>query len=703
MTTALGLIILLFAAPAYFFSTAINARSTAHRVPAISPASLSPTRADLTVAADGSGDFTTVQQAVDRVPENNSRRFVIYIKPGTYKEQVRVPIDKPYVTFLGDTPEKTVLTFNLSNSQVGSTSASFSTYIGASDFYAANLTFENSYGAGSQAVAILVDADRAVFRNCRFLGWQDTLYAKGGRQYYKDCYIEGHVDFIFGAATAVFENCHIHSKGPGYITAQMRFGEAEPTGFVFRQGRLTGSNTSKGVFLGRPWRPFARVVFLKTEMQAHVLPAGWDNWRDPEREKTAWFGEYKSHGKGANPKARVKWSRQLARAEAKEFLPENFLKGPDGWRPNSADFLWQMKNPPAFKPVTWDDVLKQSPEWYATDEATRIADNVILYQRNNGGWDKNVDMARVLTEREKTGIAKDKSQTDTNIDNGATYTQLAYLAKVFTAKNIERHKTAFLSGFDYLLAAQYENGGLPQYFPLRKGYYSRITFNDGAMIGVLKIFRDVARQKSADAFVDEARRRKAGLAVQKGIECILKTQVMVQGQRTVWGAQHDEITLAPAPARKFEPVSLSAGESVGIVRFLMGIDQPNAQVVAAIEAAVAWFEKSKLNGIRWVRTPDKSTPGGFDRVVVKDPAAGPIWARFYEIGTNRPIFAGRDGETKYSVAEIEAERRNGYEWYVTSPAALLEKDYPAWKKLLADHRTDRTHWTYKPINRLKRI
>ncbi|MEO8436214.1 MAG: pectate lyase [Pyrinomonadaceae bacterium] len=682
MTRVLGLIALLFALPASSFTAAILADPIRHHVLIASrSAPQSPKRSDFTVAADGSGDFTTVQQAVDRIPENNSQRFVIYIKAGTYKEQVRVPTNKPYVTFLGEQPEKTRLTFGLGNSQVGSTSASYSTYIGASDFHAANLTFENSFGVGSQAVAILVDADRAIFRNCRFLGWQDTLYAKNGRQYYKDCYIEGHVDFIFGAATAVFENCQIHSKGAGYITAQMRFSESEPSGFVFRRGRLTGSNTGKGVFLGRPWRPFGRVVFLQTEMQAHILPAGWDNWRDPEREKTAWFAEYRSQGKGANPTARVNWSRQLAAEEAKQFFPENFLKGPDGWRPDSADFLWQTKNPPAFRAVTWDESLKQSAEWYATDEATRIADNVILYQRNNGGWEKNIDMATVLTEREKADIAKSKSNTDTTIDNGATYTQLAFLAKVFTAKNLERHKIAFLSGLDFLLAAQYENGGFPQYFPVRKGYYSHITFNDGAMIGVLKLFRDIARQKSASAFVDEARRRKVEQAVQKGIECILKTQVVVNSQRTVWCAQHDEITLAPAPARKFELISLSGGESVGIVRFLMGIDQPDPQVVAAIEAAIAWFEKSKLKGIKWVRLPDKSTPGGFDRVVIKDPEAGPIWARFYEIGTNKPIFAGRDGETKYSVAEIEAERRNGYEWYVTSPAALLDKDYPEWHRL----------------------
>jgi len=638
-----------------------------------------PKQADLVVAADGTGNFTSVQQAIDRVPENNRRRFVIYVKPGVYKEQIKVPPHTPYLTIRGDQPEKTILTFDLSNPKVGSTSATYSTYIGASDFYAENLTFENSFGVGSQAVAALVEADRAVFRNCRFLGWQDTLYAKGGRQYYKQCYIEGHVDFIFGAATALFEDCEIRSKGPGYITAPMRFSEAETTGFVFRRCRLTRIDTVKGVFLGRPWRPYGRVVFIETQMGEHIIPAGWDNWRDPAREKTAWFGEFKSSGPGANPRARVKWSHQLTAAQAKDFS-QNFLKGSDRWDPTQADADWKTQMPPAFKTVSWDDALKQSAEWYATDEATRIADNVVLYQRENGGWPKNIDMAMVLTEREKATVAKNKSESDTTIDNGATFTQLAYLARVFTAKNLERHKLTFIKGLDFLLAAQYANGGFPQYFPLRKGYYTHITFNDGAMIGVLRLLRDIAKKTSAYSFVDEERRGKAEKAVQQGIECILKTQIRVAGRLTVWCAQHDESTLAPAAARKYELPSLSGSESVGITRFLMGIERPDSQVIAAIEAAVAWFEQSKLTGIKWVEERLKS--GGSDHVVVKDPKADPLWARFYEIGTNRPIFVGRDGVIKYNVAEIEAERRNGYQWYVSTPAVLLSRDYPAWKKKL---------------------
>ena len=190
-------------------------------------------KADLTVAIDGSGDVKTVAEAIDKVPENNKKRFIIFIKKGIYDEQIRIPANKPYVSFIGESAENTKLTFNISNKVAGSTSAAYAIYIGGHDFYAENITFENSFGTGSQAVAVLTEADRLIFKNCRFLGWQDTLYAKGGRQYFENCYIEGAVDFIFGQAAAVFENCEIHSKSDGYIAAPMRFAADEPSGFVF--------------------------------------------------------------------------------------------------------------------------------------------------------------------------------------------------------------------------------------------------------------------------------------------------------------------------------------------------------------------------------------------------------------------------------------------------------------------------------------
>jgi len=625
----------------------------------------------IVVAQDGSGDFRTVQEAVDQVRDGNTERVVIQIRPGVYKEQIRVSAGKPYVTFRGEDPRKTILTYRLSAQQAGNTRLAFSTFVNADGFRAENVTFENSFGTGSQAVALFVDADRTEFQNCRFLGWQDTLFVNGGRQFFKDCYIEGYVDFIFGNASAVFENCTIHSKGKGYVTAHYRTSSEQDTGFVFLRCRLTGEETGMGVYLGRPWRAYARVVFLECWLGKHIKPEGWDNWRGPAREKTAWFAEYKSKGPGANAKARVAWSKQLTAAEAQSFSRERFFsRAPQG--PSKEEI----------GTIAWQDAQDKANEWYASVEALRIADNVVAYQRSSGGWPKNIDMGKPLNDAARAALLAQKHETDSTIDNGATYTQLSFLARVYTAQHQERHRESFLKGFDFVLKAQYANGGWPQFYPDLRGYHKHITFNDGAMIGVMKLLRDVAEKKPAYSFVDEARRSSAAKAVEKGIECILKTQVIVNGRRTVWGAQHDEVTFASAPARTFEPASLSAGESVDVVRFLMSIKDPSPAVVDSVESAVRWFEESELKGIKWIEKADLTQPGGIDRVVVKEPNAS-TWARFYEIGSNRPIFSGRDGVIKYELAQIEHERRTNYNWYVDEPSKLLKRDYPAWRKRTA--------------------
>ena len=331
--------------------------------------------------------------------------------------------------------------------------------------------------------------------------------------------------------------------------------------------------------------------------------------------------------------------------------------------------------------IAWKDALRQEEGWYQGEEAACVADNVLLYQLDTGGWPKNLDMAKPLNEKDRDALLQKKGDKKAvTIDNGATYTQLEFLARVFNAANKDRYKTAFLKGLNFLLGIQYENGGWPQ-SPYQAGYPLHITFNDNAMTGVMRLLRGIGRGDPAFAFVDEARRRQAAAAVEKGIECILRCQVIVDGRRTAWCAQHDEKSLRPAPARSYEKISLSGSESVGVVRFLMEIDNPPAPVIEAVQGAAAWFEQVKLTGIRQIRKEDPSLPEGYDKVIVEDPAAPPLWARFYEIGTNRPIFCGRDGIVKYTLAEIEHERRTGYSWYTESPAALLEKDYPRWAAL----------------------
>ncbi|HEX4809099.1 MAG TPA: pectinesterase family protein [Bryobacteraceae bacterium] len=291
---------------------------------------------EVTVSQDGSADFKTVQQAIDHAPDEASGRLIIHVKPGTYHERVNIPQERPRVTLMGDDAASTVITFGMSAKEAGGTFLSATVEVNSTGFEAENVTFENSFGTGSQAVAIDVHSDKAVFRKCRFIGWQDTLYAAWGRQYYYDCFIEGHVDFIFGNATAVFDHCEIHSRGAGYIAAESRTSPAQTTGYVFYKCKLTGENTATRVFLARPWRPYSRVVYIDCEMGAHIRPEGWNNWNNTAaNEKTAWFGEYGSTGPGANSAARMKWAHELTPAEVKQFLPDTFLRGDDGWQPQS--------------------------------------------------------------------------------------------------------------------------------------------------------------------------------------------------------------------------------------------------------------------------------------------------------------------------------------------------------------------------------
>lgn len=292
---------------------------------------------DFVVAQDGSGDFFTVQEAIDAVPDfRKNVRTTILVRPGVYKEKVVIPESKINLSLIGQ--EGAVISFddyaskpNRFGENTG-TSGSASCYIYAPDFYAENLTFENTAGPVGQAVACFVSADRAYFKHCRFLGFQDTLYTygKGCRQYYEDCYVEGTVDFIFGWSTAVFNRCHIHSKGKGYVTAPST-DEGQPYGYVFYDCRLTADEGVSQVYLSRPWRPYARAVFVRCHLGGHIVPAGWHNWGKKEAERTVFYAEYGSTGAGAAPEKRAPFSRQLKDLEG--YSMQEVLAGADGWNP----------------------------------------------------------------------------------------------------------------------------------------------------------------------------------------------------------------------------------------------------------------------------------------------------------------------------------------------------------------------------------
>lgn len=309
-------------------------------------------------------------------------------------------------------------------------------------------------------------------------------------------------------------------------------------------------------------------------------------------------------------------------------------------------------------------------------------DTVLAHQRANGGWPKNYDRSRRLGDAERTQLAAERHVADTTIDNGATHSEIRLLAAAAADGGGERVQQAALLGIDYLLAGQYPNGGWPQQFPDAKGYSVQITFNDNAFMGVMNLLHDVATSRPDFAFVPADVRVRCQEAVARGIDCILACQVVRDGRPTVWCAQHDRETLRPCHARSFELPSLSGGESVGVVRFLMRLERPTPEIVAAIEGAVAWFERARIEGLKVSQIPAADTPRGYDVVLEPAPGARDLWARFYDLDTGRPFVCGRDGVPRARLADIPYERRVGYSWYGSYARELLAEDLPRWRERL---------------------
>jgi pectinesterase len=287
----------------------------------------------LTVAKDGSGNYTSVQAALDAVPEGNDKPFTIYIKKGIYKEVVVVDARKNFIRLIGEDKDNTILTYDnhagtrLPNGDTLNTWTCPSFFVYGNDFHAENLSFQNTAGfTAGQAVGLRIEGNRASLKNCRITGNQDILFLSGSgvKHYFSDCYIEGTTDFIFGAATAVFSNCQLHSKKNSHVTAAST-NSIIPYGFVFFNCRLTADSTITKVSLGRPWSPTASVTYINCWMDKHIIPEGWNNWKNPANEATARYAEYHSTGPGASKDARVKWARQLTDEEAKNYTLKKIL------------------------------------------------------------------------------------------------------------------------------------------------------------------------------------------------------------------------------------------------------------------------------------------------------------------------------------------------------------------------------------------
>lgn len=324
---------------------------------------------------------------------------------------------------------------------------------------------------------------------------------------------------------------------------------------------------------------------------------------------------------------------------------------------------------------------------YSESDYTKIADNMILFQRDNGGWPKNYDMKAILTPEQIKNVVDSKSILHTTFDNETTYPHIYYLAQVYTATKIEKYKEACLKGIQFVIDAQYPNGGWPQYFPLEKNYSRHITLNDGAYMGIMDMLDKIVNGNPNFAFMDPAMKTKVTVVYHKGIDCILNMQIKDKGVLTAWCQQHNEETLAPAWARKFEPPSICNAESVDVVLFLMKQKNPNQRIIQSVQSAIKWFADSKIYNTRVETFPieafeSKYKSVKYDHKVVIDSTAAPIWTRYYELETHRPLFSDRNSELLYSMAEVSIERRSGYAWYTYAPQKALN-NYAEWQKKFA--------------------
>ncbi len=321
----------------------------------------------------------------------------------------------------------------------------------------------------------------------------------------------------------------------------------------------------------------------------------------------------------------------------------------------------------------------EAEDYYKTDEARRIGEQVLLYQRVTGGWPKNINMGKPLTDEERQQVLQDKQRRDdSTTDNGATNMQMIFLARLYQANQDARYREAFCKAVEYLLSGQYDNGGWPQFWPEMHGYQVHITFNDDAMINTMNLLRAVAQQQGYYRdMADKALRRRCMEAFNKGVECILTTQIRnADGQLTVWCQQHDRNTYAPASARAYELPSYCSMESASITKLLMSLPKPDARVKQAVHAAMAWFNTYKLTGLRVVRHGPWASIEG-DTKLVEDPQAEPIWGRYYDLKYCEPYVCDRDGLPRRRLEDIGHERRNGYAWYSNRPAELFAM-YDQW-------------------------
>jgi PelA/Pel-15E family pectate lyase len=659
----------------------------------------------ITVSKAGKADFNSIQEAINSLTADAKEQRIIFIKKGTYKEKIF--IDKNFITLKGEYPKNTIISISLARDEWRCDNkedyGTATINLKGSDITLENLSVINSYGKdnakdktincaaeesrtktirpnGHQMALRSFATTRLIIKNCIFRAYGgDTVSpwnTEDGMFYFKDCIMEGGVDFYCPRGWAYAENCTFicHNKEAAIWHDGSKHEDSKT---VLVNCKFTGD---EGYKLGRYHR----------DAQFYLVNCSFDrNMADAD-----------IYQKEANPPNVLQWGKRVYYYNCKRDAGNykwfaNNLPAAAGVNDITAgwtfDYKWNpeqdaekagavLNNAVAVAAVTVENVVKSNS--VNTDP---VAENMLLYQRANGGWpkhfqgDRKVDYKRQLTGEEKLElVAGFAAGIDATIDNDATTREIRYLAKAYKQTKNTNYLRAAAKGIDYLLNAQYANGGWPQFFPDFSSYRSQITYNDDAMANVLNVLYDVLYKKNDLDLFDDVLAKRSVDAIERSVQCILKTQLKQNGKLTAWCAQYNAKTLQPEMARKFELISLSGDESVGIVRFLMRIDKPSPGIIESINAAVEWFEKVKITGYKFVDITAPQEKSGRDRVLLPD-STGVLWARFYDIDTNEPFFTGRDSQRHKSIAEVENERRTGYAWYGTWPLKLLSKEYPDWK------------------------
>lgn len=669
-------------------------------------------QSELVVALDGSGDFKSIQEAINSLPVDAASQRIILIKNGTYREKIF--IDKNFITLKGESREKTIILVAVARDEWRCENpddyGTATINLKGSDITLLNLSFINSYGkdhsadktiacpkdesgtktirpGGHQMALRSFQTTRLMVINCIFRAWGgDTVSpwnTEDGMFYFKDCIMEGGVDFYCPRGWAYAENCTFICRNKE--AAIWHDGSRhEDSKTVLVNCTFTGD---EGFGLGRYHR----------DAHFYLIGCRFDkNMADADIFQRV-----------VVPPNVIQWGRRVyyydcsRKAGNYKWFANNLPANIDAGKITAAWTFGYKWNPADEKLNVNDAALNSQNAAAAETKVTGItnssaidpvAENMLLYQRSNGGWPKTVfkglrvDYKKELTAAEKNELgAGYAAGKDATIDNGATTMEIRYLVKSFKQTNNPAYLSAAKKGIEYLLKAQYANGGWPQFYPDFSNYRSQVTFNDNAMVNVLNVLFDVVYKKNDLDVIDEGYANKCVDAIVKGVQCILKTQLKQnarlsdgQGKLTAWCAQYNALTLKPEKARNFELLSLSGSESVGIVRFLMRIEKPSAAIIESVNAAVEWFEKVKITGFKYVDIAAPAEKSGRDRVLLPD-NAGVVWARFYDVETNEPFFAGRDSQRHSSLSEVENERRIGYAWYGTWPLKLLKTEYPEWK------------------------